>query len=371
MKQLKTDVLIIGLGPAGASAATRAAQAGARVLAIDRKQTVGLPVQCAEFLPRPMGAYAQAAGVHMQNIAGMRTRLPSGVTAQNDFAGLMIDRAAFDQALAHQAQVQGAQLLTGSALQALDSTRCRAYANLVSDQIEIEYKILIAADGPKSRVATCVGLKQLESVVTRQYRVELVAAYQDTDIWLSPAYSGGYAWLFPKGAHANLGLGVSAAFAHTLKPSLDDLHQALYADGRVGSAVYGRTGGHIPVSGLREKIVLNNILFVGDAAGLAHPITGAGISAALVSGEYAGQAAADYLAGKPHALTDFDAAVRDHFGAHLDHARQRRVALLQARVCDDALCRQTWIAFPQYYAARTSPAHHVTAASTTSKVLHA
>ena len=51
----KIDVLVVGLGPAGASAARAAVLAGASVIAVERRRAVGVPVQCAEFVPLPMG----------------------------------------------------------------------------------------------------------------------------------------------------------------------------------------------------------------------------------------------------------------------------------------------------------------------------
>ena len=55
MRRQTADVLVIGLGPAGASAAAQAARRGCRVIAIDRRRTPGVPVQCAEFVPSLIG----------------------------------------------------------------------------------------------------------------------------------------------------------------------------------------------------------------------------------------------------------------------------------------------------------------------------
>ena len=74
----QVDVLVIGLGPAGSAAAAAAAQGGLSVLAVERRKAIGLPVQCAEFIPLPMGKYAQAEGVLRQKITGMKSYLPSG-----------------------------------------------------------------------------------------------------------------------------------------------------------------------------------------------------------------------------------------------------------------------------------------------------
>lgn len=144
----QVDVLIIGLGPAGAAAAAAAAHGGLSVLCVDRRHEIGLPVQCAEFIPLPMGKYATADGILLQRIKGMKSYLPSGTVAETDFPGLMIDRAAFDQALAHEAATQGAELMLDSRLTQLNAAQSVAQIKTPAGEIEVAYKLLIAADGP-------------------------------------------------------------------------------------------------------------------------------------------------------------------------------------------------------------------------------
>ncbi|MGA8049284.1 MAG: geranylgeranyl reductase family protein, partial [Burkholderiales bacterium] len=273
------DVLVIGLGPAGSSAAAAAARAGLAVIAVERKKVVGIPVQCAEFIPLPMSSYASTEA-RAQPIAGMATYLPSGARAERAFGGLMIRRDRFDQALAKNAEGCGALLWTDAALREIDAEAQMARVSTASGLREIGYRVLVAADGPLSSVAACLGLPRLPVVTTRQYTVPLARAQGDTDIWLSARYPGGYAWLFPKGSVANLGLGLDPALEDDMKGPLDELHASLAREGRVGAEVLLRTGGPIPVGGLRERIIEGNAVFVGDAAGLTHPITGAGIAPA-------------------------------------------------------------------------------------------
>ena len=126
------------------------------------------------------------------------------------------------------------------------------------------------------------------------------------------------------------------------------------AEGRVGAEISYRTGGAIPVGGLREQIVVGNIMLTGDAAGLTHPITGGGISAAVVSGERAGQAAVALLVGKDEdALADYDEDIRDQFEATLQRAVERRRWMKQywhsESAKQDAMHRKGWIAFPEYF----------------------
>ena len=354
MSKTQVDVLVIGLGPAGGAAAAAAARAGLSVMAVERKQQVGVPVQCAEFIPLPLSKYAQAEGVLVQRIVGMKNYLPSGATESATFPGLMIDRAAFDQALAREAETLGAVLCLASRLARLDAHQSIASIQTPEGEREVAYRLLIAADGPYSTVASQLDLAPLETVFTRQYTVPLLRPYSDTDIWLSDDYPGGYAWLFPRGDYANLGVGADKDYTHDLKQPLDALHARLVEQGIVGSAILSLTGGLIPVGGLRARLVVEKVLFVGDAAGLTHPITGAGISAAIVSGECAGHAAARFLlSSEAGALKEFEAEMRDQFEASLTRAKERRQWLNQqwhtTAAQEDAMHRKGWVAFPEYF----------------------
>ena len=348
------DVLVVGLGPAGGAAALAAAQAGLRVAAVERRKEIGVPVQCAEFIPLPLARYAVPEGVLQQRIQGMLSHLPSGRMEKSDFPGLMIDRAAFDQGLARQAEQCGASLYLNSRLVGLDDADSSAIAVTPQGEIRFDYRLLVAADGPHSFVARSLGLPLQETVHTRQHTVPLLEVRENTEIWLSPDYPGGYAWLFPKRGAANLGLGVDLRYSADPQALLEALHRKLVADGRVGEAILNRTGGAIPVGGMRRNLVVGKVLFAGDAAGLAHPITGAGIASAVVSGELAGQAAAAWLIeGDQNALIDFENTIRDQFGATLERAVARRAWLGQywgtPAASDDRKQRRGWVAFPEYF----------------------
>jgi geranylgeranyl reductase family protein len=349
----EVEVLVVGLGPAGACAARTAAESGASVLAVERRSVVGVPVQCAEFVPLPMGKHALASEVFQQRIDAMTTILPSGEKVVSAFPGIMIDRASFDQALARAAREAGAEECLETILDGVDAPRSVAVVRRNGEVREIQYRVLVAADGPLSRVGASLGLPSLETVDTRQYAVPLLRRYAHTDVFLSADYPGGYAWLFPKGNVANLGLGMDPRLAPDLKTPLDALHLQLAGQGLVGMDVIRRTGGPIPVGGLREKLAVRNVLFAGDAAGLTHPITGAGIAAAVISGEAAGASAARFLAGEAGALDDYEEDIRDQFETTLARAVARRRAMTrywarpEARA--DAMHRRGWIAFPEYF----------------------
>jgi len=348
------DVLVVGAGPGGAAAALRAAAAGLNTLVIEKKKRIGEPVQCAEFIPGPMAGYARGDGVLSQRIDGMKTYLPSGAVTASAYAGLMVNRAEFDRALAAQAVAAGAEIMTDAALVSLDTDRQISRIRHAGRNFEVTYRILVAADGPHSTTARLMGLPALPVIHTRQYTVPLRQPYADTDIWLSDKFPGGYAWLFPKDTLANLGLGADRRFESDLKAPLARLHAELVYQGRVGAEIVQRTGGAIPVSGLRARLAHGNILFVGDAAGLTHPITGAGIAAAVQSGECAASAAAEYIGGNARALAAYDDDVREQYGPALDRAVERRAQLTRcwrrAAAHDDRVQRRGWIAFEEYFA---------------------
>lgn len=346
--RIEVDVLVIGLGPAGGAAALAAANGGAAVLAIERKKEIGVPVQCAEWIPLALGRHARAPGVLVQAISGMESILPSGAAAKTRTPGLMINRAAFDQELASAAARAGAQLRLNCSLRRLDHARQRAWMDTPQGLLECHYKILIAADGPRSGVANQLGLTRQPMVHARQYTVPLRQPSDETRVWLSVAYPGGYAWLFPKGEVANLGVGLDKSLAPDMKTPLDLLHQRLAAEGVVGRKILGRTGGAIPVGGLRPRLVIDHVMLVGDAGGFTHPITGAGIDAAVISGERAGQAAAEWLKGGQNALRDFEDDMRDRFEEALQRAVERR-SMHDSAASDDAALRKSWVVFPEYF----------------------
>lgn len=351
-----TDVLVVGLGPAGASAAGEAARLGARVLAIDRKREAGRPVQCAELVPTMIGLELDGLGeARRQSVREMTTFVEAAPPHQRPaFPGIMIDRAAFDADLVRRAEASGACCRLGTTLRQLedDGTAC------LSDGSRVRAHVVIGADGPHSSVGAAVGCVNTELAETRQITVALLQPFEETDIFLSARLPGGYAWLFPKGAVANLGLGGAADWRHRFKPLLEDLHRQLAEQGRVGREVLAVTGGSIPVGGMLQVTARRGealVLLAGDAAGLANPITGAGISAAVISGRSAGEAAARHVAGDAGAADAYGEELVDLFAPAIERALGRRrelMAIYERRVAPTAAeLRRSWIAFPEYWAA--------------------
>ena len=117
----------------------------------------------------------------------------------------------------------------------------------------------------------------------------------------------------------------------------------------------------MPSGGAVSSVCRDGILLVGDAAGLTHPITGAGILAAVISGELAGRAAASAIeSGDLGCLATYQEELSAYLGGSLRHALMKR-RQLDAEWCDDPgrlsdSLRETWIAF-RAYGRRTRPSN--------------
>ena len=346
------DVLVVGLGPAGASAARAAAKAGARVVGLDRRLQPGLPVQCAEFVPRSLGS--EVAGLSrfvVQPIEAMESFVERDAPRRDPLPGYIVDRARFDAGLVEAARDAGADCRFAATLAAIDEGGLR-----LADGTILRAPVIIGADGPLSRVGRAIGSVNRVLSHTRQVTVPLKRPHDATDIFLSTRIPGGYGWLFPKGDVANLGVGIDAAFRADLPALLDELRAALIEDGRIGPATRALTGGAIPAGGLLAPIARLGdavVLLAGDACGLANPVTGAGIASAVISGRMAGEAAAARLAGESDAADDYADEIEALFGLALARAAHRHEEILAAcraeRAGADDL-RRSWIAFDPYWA---------------------
>jgi flavin-dependent dehydrogenase len=332
-------------------------------VALEKRAAAGTPVQCAEFVPSMIERdVPQVGDVTEQTIARMLTFVEDDERPSEtpEFRGRMIDRAGFDQMLADSAAKAGADCRYGVKVLAIDAdgtVHC-------SGGDSFKPKVLIGADGPRSRVGGAIGSVNRDLVETRQVTVPLVLPHDATDIFLSADYRGGYGWLFPKGAVANVGLGISVDGAlpedkstrRGLKAMLMDLLSRLATERRIGTSGWGLTGGAIPVGGrLRAigKLGDTAVLLAGDAAGLTNPVTGAGIASAVQSGIMAGRAAADVVRGRQSALDDYEEELGDIFDAALNRALRRRREVLShyedGGRPDAAALEDGWIGSPRYW----------------------
>lgn len=332
----RADVIVLGLGPAGASAAAEAARRGCKVIALDRKREPGVPVQCAEFVPRTVAVKSSAI---RQRIESMATFVEDDAPdLKAGFPGHMLDRAAFDASLVEAARLAGAEIRFSSLIRNVSAGGVE-----VGNGQTLRAAVIVGADGPRSRAGKAIGSVNAELVETRQVTVPLLEPHTATDIFLSAEIPGGYGWLFPKGEVANLGAGVSPPRKGRLKSIVARLHQSQSA--RLSKEILSLTGGAIPVGGMLKPwgfLGKTLILLAGDAAGLANPVTGAGIAAAVHSGRLAGQAAA---CGKFEEYAD---ELEDVYRVALERALARRRELMSSKF-EKAALRRGWIAYPEYW----------------------
>jgi len=301
------DAIVVGAGPSGGMAARALAAAGFRTAILDKKKVVGEPVQCAEGV----SAFGLASnGLRprdewiTQRVSGAKCVAPNGnwfyITRLPGFA---LDRPAFDRWVVQGAVDDGAEIRTETRVTAV--SRHDGGWRITANGADLDARIVIGADGPSSLVAQKAGLvRRLEKIVAYEYRFRREDVPPlDPDyflLYVSQAYDGGYAWVFPRGEYVNVGAG-----GHI------DGHAATLAFCRTyGIDVARRTqtiAGSIPYRYDLSTLAVPGLAIVGDAAGITNPMNGAGIHPGIFSGRIAGECAATALATEdPNAIVAYD-----------------------------------------------------------------
>lgn len=363
MKIETFDALVIGAGPAGSSAALELAKSGAETLLIDRKARIGEQPHCGEFVSAKLFSEVELnpAFIH-QKIDTMESWLADFDIRKSidpDFRvisksespskGYIIDRVRFDRELARSAAAAGATVISSSSIASL--TGSEWLINTSGSFFSVTPKFVIAADGPHSATAAIQGLKSQALLLGSQIEAPLVTKSTRTTVILSPAFRGGYAWIFPKGAVANVGLGVVEKGGGAPAQLLEKFIYALLKMNIICAGALARYSGAIPVSGLRERLIVDNVLYVGDAAGVTHPITGSGIAQAVMSGKLAGKAVANAIKeNDPNLILHYDTEIRELYEGVMTHALSKRRVWEQHWDDEDfsRLCDRTWIGFKGY-----------------------
>lgn len=348
MADLTCDVLVVGAGPAGSCAAREAAGAGADVVVIERKAVVGAPVRCAEYIPAPLTGEAGVGGDHaVQHVTGMRTWLNGKLIQELPAPGHMIRRDRFDQALAEAAMQAGARYMMRTSAVAFDGRTLAARTDS-GGRLEITAGVVVGADGPWSRMGRHIGSPNTELVPAVQVRVRLARPLWCTEVFFDDRIRGGYAWLFPKGEEANLGLGMlPAPGGPGIRTMLAAMLGELTGRGFVRGVPLAFCGGWIPAERPR-RVVRGRVLLAGDAAGHTHPVTGAGVLQAVLGGRLAGKWAAR-AAGDSARLGRYQEEWDELYGETLAHAYARRRLLLRHAGRLDQVIRRAWIGFREYY----------------------
>jgi geranylgeranyl reductase family protein len=358
------DVIVVGAGPGGSSAAYHLARAGLDVLLLE-KSTFPREKVCGDGLtPRAvkqlvgMGIALEPAGGWFPN-KGIRI-IGGGVRIELDWPelssypgfGLVRTRRGFDEIVARAAQGAGARLAEGVTVTGpvLDEETGRITGVIVRDtgdgaaggERAYRARLVVAADGNSSRLSLAMGLRKRDDrplgVAIRTYYTSPRHDDDYLETWLElrdgSALLPGYGWIFGVGdGTSNVGLGLlntSASFAHT------DYRAMLRSWLATMPAEWGFTeetriapvrGAALPMGFNRTPHYTRGLLLVGDAGGMVNPFNGEGISTAMESGEIAAQVIVQALARPDQSSTElalqgYPQALKDAYGGYYTLGRK-------------------------------------------------
>jgi menaquinone-9 beta-reductase len=346
------DVIVVGAGPSGATAAYYLAQSGLDVLLLEKSRFPREKVCGDGLTPRAVKSLV-AMGVDVSEEAGwlrnkglrvigggMRLELPWPELSSYPGYGLVRARASLDETLARRAQAAGAKLLENTTVTGpvLDDNGAIVGVQIKDDGGERTFRsrVVVAADGNSSRLSVAMGLRKRDDrplgVAVRTYYTS--PRHDDDyleswlDLWDGDRLLPGYGWIFGMGdGTSNVGLGMlntSEAFGNTDYRGL--LARWLRSmPEEWGYVEENRTepvrGAALPMGFNRTPHYFRGLLLAGDAAGMVNPFNGEGIAYAMESGEILARVVAQALARPTRAeiervLRGYPEALQDAYGGY-------------------------------------------------------
>ena len=334
------EVIVVGAGPSGATAATMLAQKGHDVLLLDRQSFPrdkicgdGIPTGVIEMMGRmgmqPKVLAAEASG-DFNRIDQMRlvspkghsidTRLKLGPQGEHCYVAprMVIDAMLQEHAVEAGAEFQAAHvqepiLENGRVV----GVRAKVGTNGRSQTLDYRAKLVIGADGVTSAIARGLRTKQEQhvpehkAVALRAYIEDIEEVPNTVEFYLYEDISPGYAWIFSLGNNrANIGLGMRLDQFRQTKRKLEDMLRDFLAMPEIKKRL--QHGGQLrdiatwqlnfgSQEGLR--FAFDGALLIGDAAGFINPITGGGIHNGMISAELAAKTAHEALTAGTTALS--------------------------------------------------------------------
>lgn len=308
---LEYDVVVVGGGPAGSTAARYAAENGAKTLVIEKRQEIGSPVRCGEGTSiswfDELDLDRDASWIN-RGMKGARLYSPSGNMLEiskemaGDEVGVVIERDKFDKDMAKMAVEAGADILVKTTVDGLieeDGKISGVRARKMGNRFEVRADLVIGADGYESQVGRWAGLydapKPSDIMSCFQYRIAGLDIDPDfTHFFMGSSAPGGYAWIFPKEEDiANVGLGVQMSNLDGKKSPKDYLDEFITErpDLEQGEAI-DEVAGAVEVSPPIDTSVADGLMLVGDASRVVGPMTGGGIANGLKQAKICGEVAA-------------------------------------------------------------------------------
>ncbi|MCS7186532.1 MAG: geranylgeranyl reductase family protein [Armatimonadota bacterium] len=345
MTRYDADVVVVGSGPAGATAARLLAGWGISVLLIEKLRLPRYKPCGGAITKRTIQLLAplDISPVVETWVHKLTVQSPDGDSFTVDLPDQLIAtvmRDKFDTYLADAAIVAGAKLKTQE--QVLRCEQINEGMEIVTTKQTYRSLLLIGADGANSVVAQQLGLKPKRRAFSLVAELATEAKERwDGNIHLYfPIAFNGYAWCFPKGKHLSAGLYTHLRFVPGWR---DWLYRYLASFELHDCLDWRKVKGHIiPIADKNSSFHRGNAIVAGDAAGVADPFTGEGISWAIYTGRMAAAFARAFLEGERDALVDYTRAVHEEVLGEMKAAHwfARILFTFPQFCCQHFLCRE-------------------------------
>ncbi|HEU5064816.1 MAG TPA: geranylgeranyl reductase family protein [Gaiellaceae bacterium] len=319
------DVLVVGAGPAGSTAAYRLAEAGASVLLADKARFPrdkpcggGLTMRAVRQLPFSVESVVEDRASSVRLGLDFNARFERKTERP---LVLMTQRSRLDACLAEHAARAGAEFQDGARVNDLELLDEGVRATVNGHKVAASW--LLCADGVNGTSSRAIGLDgdrtygvALEGNVP--YGVVAEDEYRGRLFLELANVPGGYGWVFPKGDHVNVGVGGWEREGPRLRQHLARFCREY---GIQESSLENVRGYRLPLLHARARLAKGRAALLGDAAGLVDPLSGDGIYEAFLSAKLATEAV---VVGE---LEAYDRELRRALSSQLAAAWGAKVAL--------------------------------------------